>query len=437
MTSFGSWGRYPKISQSGFHLTWPDQVLGQLAIAGDAGGTLAYGMGRSYGDVCLSESGRVLATSGMNRLLEADWAQGIVRAQAGMTLSDLIAIALPRGWFPVVTPGTQFVTLGGAIANDVHGKNHHRVGTFGGTLEAIRLYRSDRGWVECSSTKESSLFGATIGGLGLTGIITEVTMKLRRIQSSLIDQKTIRFRNLEEFFDVSLANDLRHEYTVSWIDCLSSGKARGRGLYIAGDHALEGGLESVQNRPSRSMPLVPPVSLVNPLSLRLFNSLYYHRPIRSDGQARVGYETFFYPLDAIRHWNRMYGPAGFQQFQCIIPRNTAQLALPDLLRTISKSGVGSFLAVLKQCGSLTSPGILSFPMEGYSLALDFPQREQINASLFKRLDATVHEAGGRLYPAKDAHMSGQDFKKGYPRWTELEALRDPAIQSKFWKRVMQ
>lgn len=400
------------------------------------GATLAFGCGRSYGDSCLAESGHVLAMKGMDRVLAADWGTGVVMAQAGLTLAELIRVALPHGWFLTVTPGTKFVTLGGAVANDVHGKNHHVMGTFGRHVKSLFMYRSDEGAVRCSPTERPELFSATVGGLGLSGVILAVEIQLRRVASSEIEQSTIRFGGFDEFFELSQAHDAFYEYTVAWIDCLASGKQAGRGHYIAGNHSQNGQLE-VALSGSLHMPIDPPVSLVNSMSLRIFNTLYYHRQQKKEVSSRVGYDPFFYPLDRLLHWNRMYGRAGFQQYQCVVPQQDGPEVIRAAMQLISKSGTGSFLAVLKQCGQLASPGLLSFPMHGVSLALDFPQRDHVNERLFGKLDALIQEAGGRLYPAKDAHMSASHFKQAYPQWESIEALRDPQLLSRFWKRVTQ
>jgi FAD/FMN-containing dehydrogenase len=426
-----SWGRYPWQPQWGHALHWPDDAAALLAAR--PGTTLAYGMGRSYGDVCLAASDEVVVTQGMDRLLAADWETGVVLAQAGLTLEALIHAALPHGWFPAVTPGTKFVTLGGAVANDVHGKNHHVTGTFGRHVRRLHLLRSDQGLLACSSTEHPELFAATVGGVGMTGLILTVELQLRRVASGNVDQRAVKFRHLDEFFELSAAHDARHEYTVAWIDCLASGASAGRGVYFAGDHANEGGL-SAHSGKKKSMPFDPPLSLVNGLSLRAFNTLYYQRQQRKEVASLVGYDAYFYPLDGLQHWNRMYGRAGFQQYQCVVPKAHGREVMRNLLREIAQSGLGSFLSVLKQCGDIASPGLLSFPLPGWSLALDFPQREA-NTKLFERLDALVHEAGGRLYPAKDAHMSAAHFQQAYPKWTEVERLRDPKLLSKFWQRV--
>ncbi len=438
MNRFLSWGRYPRHPQTPHSVYWHEDVKQELAaIEGvGQGAALAFGCGRSYGDSCLAESSHVLAMQGMNRVLAADWDTGVVLAQAGMTLTDLIRIALPRGWFLSVTPGTKFVTLGGAVANDVHGKNHHVMGTFGRHVRQLMMYRSDEGVTQCSPSQRPDLFAATLGGLGLTGVVLAVEIQLRRVSSSEIEQRSIRFGGFDEFLEISKVHDASHEYTVAWIDCLASGKQMGRGHFIAGNHAQNETAELASPR-FLSMPIDPPFSLVNSLSLRLFNTLYYHRQRRKEVSSLVGYDPFFYPLDRLLLWNRMYGRAGFQQYQCVVPQQDGPEVVRAIMREVSSSGAGSFLAVLKQCGKLASPGLLSFPQHGVSLALDFPQHDLVNKRLFSKLDALVHEAGGRLYPAKDAHMSAAHFKQAYPLWEKVENLRDPQLLSRFWKRVTQ
>lgn len=433
-----SWGRYPHHPQTQQPIYWPEDVtraLNRAAIDGQ-GTTLAFGCGRSYGDSCLAASSHVLAMQNMDRVIAADWDKGVIFAQAGMTLAELIRIALPRGWFLPVSPGTKFVTLGGAVANDVHGKNHHVNGTFGRHVRQLVMQRSDEGFIQCSPFQRPDLFAATVGGLGLTSVILAVEIQLRPINSSQINQRSYRFSGLDEFFDLSKLHDASNEYAVAWVDCLAIGKQSGRGHYIVGNHAQSGPLE-LAKASGLSMPFDPPISLINSASLRIFNTLYYHRQQRKEVNNTVGYDSFFYPLDRLQHWNRIYGKAGFQQYQCVVPESDGREVIGEIMQQIAKSGTGSFLAVLKQCGPLASPGLMSFPMQGVSLALDFPQRNQVNDRLFKKLDSLVHEAGGRLYPAKDAHMSSTHFKQAYPQWERVEALRDPQLLSQFWKRVTQ
>ncbi|MDR5780156.1 FAD-binding oxidoreductase [Caballeronia sp. LZ065] len=436
MSELLSWGRYPRLPQTPHAAHWRDQAHAQWrGVRETHGTTLAFGNGRSYGDVCLASSDHVFQTLALDRIISADWTRGIVRAEPGITFEQILDVAVPRGWMLPVTPGTKYVTLGGAIANDVHGKNHHVRGTFGRHVRAFGLARSDGTVLECSPDTNPEWFKTTIGGLGLTGLILWAEFALMPIRTSLIDVTSIRFGKLDEFFDLSEEYDAKHEYCVAWVDCASRGASLGRGLFMAGDHAIHGSLD-VEARRKRSVPFTPPVSLINGLTLRAFNELYYRKQRKPVELSRVGYDGYFYPLDSLLEWNRIYGPSGFQQYQCVVPAATARDAVRAMLDRISSSGTGSFLAVLKRCGDIASPGLLSFPMEGTSLALDFPQHDARNAQLFAALDTLVREAGGRIYPAKDAHMSAADFRAAYPQWQQLESLRDPAMLSHFWKRMI-
>jgi len=432
-----SWGHYPHAPQSGHPLAWRDAIDAELRRTSVRfGTTLAFGNGRSYGDSCLAATDHVLHMRGVSRFISADWTTGVVRAEAGVTLGEVLSAAVPRGWMLPVTPGTQFVTLGGAVANDVHGKNHHVRGTFGRHLRRFSLLRSDRAPAECAPGEHADLFCATIGGLGLTGVIEWVEIQLMPVRSSRIATTSIRFDNLDGFFALSDELDSQHEYGVAWVDCLARGASLGRGIYMCGDHAQDGELTLPAPR-VRSMPFALPLSLINRYTLKPFNALYYHRQRHRTAHATVDLNGFLYPLDSILHWNRIYGRQGFQQHQCVLPETSARDALHAILAAISHSGSGSFLAVLKRCGALASPGLLSFPMPGVSLALDFPQHARRNDALFATLDAIVSEAGGRQYPAKDAHMSGACFRAAYPAWQQLERQRDPALMSRFWKRTTQ
>lgn len=432
-----SWGNYPAFPQVPIACYWRDDLEAVfLALSERYGSTLAYGSGRSYGDSCLAGSDHVLHTRSLDRFLGADWAAGVLTAECGVTLEEILAVAIPRGWFLPVTPGTKHVTLGGAIANDVHGKNHHRRGTFGCHVRSFGLLRSDSGRITCSLDENTALFKATVGGLGLTGIIEWAEIQLAPIRSSRIDSLTQRFGNLDEFFALSNELDEQHEFCVSWIDCTANGESIGRGVYVAGDFSDTGPLE-VENARKLTVPFSPPIPLVGSTSVRAFNALYWRKAAASRIRTSTGYDGFFYPLDAIRRWNRIYGARGFQQYQALIPAAEAEAGIRALLSAIAESGTGSFLAVLKRCGDIASPGLLSFPASGTTLALDFPHSASLTTILFPKLDAIVREAGGRIYPAKDAHISGEDFRRSYPAWEQIEAIRDPALMSRFWKRVMQ
>ncbi|WP_281423881.1 FAD-binding oxidoreductase [Oceanobacter mangrovi] len=426
-----SWGRYPKLPQKGLFPDWQQQIAAMLNAASD-GRFLPFGNGRSYGDVCLAESGQVLVSRGLDRFIKLDREQGFVRVEAGLTLGEILAVIVPLGWFLPVVPGTRLATVGGAIGNDVHGKNHHVRGTFGCHVRRLWLWREGQ-LLECSPAVNNELFRATIGGLGLTGIIVEAELALMPVQNGQIDTVTHRFDRLEEFFSLAQQYDVSYEYGVAWIDCVSRGSQRGRGVYFAGNHARYRSEIDIQQR-QLNFPLTPPVSLVNSLSLKAFNEFYWHTKPAHPKAGRASYLSYFFPLDGILHWNRMYGRAGFQQYQCVIPLANSEAAMAEMLESISASGSGSFLAVLKQCGEVESPGLLSFPLHGTSLALDFPNGRKLGR-LFQRLDDITRAADGRLYPAKDAHMTAADFQQAYPQWQQLEALRDPAICSHFWRRV--
>ncbi|MFR0692307.1 FAD-dependent oxidoreductase [Enterobacterales bacterium AE_CKDN230030158-1A_HGKHYDSX7] len=433
-----SWGRFPYYPQEKHACSWMSELPALLQhLAQHSRGTLPYGNGRSYGDSCLAYSGELLQTRQLDRMINANWETGLVRMEAGVTLAELLAVAIPRGWFLPVTPGTKFVTLGGAVANDVHGKNHHVRGTFGRHLQRFALVRSDQQTtLICSATENADLFRASIGGLGLTGVIAWVELQLMPITSSQIDGITVRFDSLSEFFNLSEEFDRTHEYTVAWIDCLARGSSAGRGVFSVGNHA-QGGKLQVDERARLSVPLTPPITLMNRVSLNLFNTAYFNLHKAGRHASQGSYDPFFYPLDSILHWNRIYGRKGFQQYQCVIPEAAADSAMSEILASIAASGSGSFLAVMKRCGDVQSPGLMSFPMPGVSLALDFPQHSGLESGLFRRLDAIVRGAEGRLYPAKDAHMAGDDFQSFYPAWEQVEKLRDPALLSHFWKRVIQ
>lgn len=426
-----SWGRYPTVQQRIVALT--DRQRALPAIEGTA---LPYGNGRSYGDSCLNPDGVLLHTRGWDRYLAFDPASGLLRCEAGVTFADIIELALPQGWFLPVTPGTRHVTVGGAIANDVHGKNHHRAGNIGHHVRRFELLRSDGERRICAPG--DSLFAATVGGLGLTGVVTWAELQLKRVPGPWMETESIRFDRLDEFFALSAESASSHEYTVAWIDCLASGRDLGRGHFLRADHAPgETAAGSPSSAPRLAMPFTPPFSLVNRLSLRPFNSLYYHRQRARRQRAMVHYAPYFYPLDGIRDWNRMYGPRGFLQHQCVLPPAQSRDGIEALLREIARSGSGSFLAVLKEFGDLPSLGMLSFPRPGTTLALDFPNTGPDVFALLDRLDAIVDEAGGAVYPAKDARMSGAHFRKAFPRWQEFQSHIDPKFSSGFWRRVME
>lgn len=394
---------------------------------------LAYGNGRSYGDVCLNQGGMLLHTLQLDRFIRFDTDTGILECEAGVLLSEIIDFALPQGWFPHVTPGTSLVTVGGAIANDVHGKNHHGAGCFSHHVLEIGLCRSDGGRLNCSMAENPQWFQATVGGLGLTGLITHAKLQLRRVRGPWIRGDSQRIANLQEFFALSRDSDRDYEYTVAWVDCGARANALGRGVFMRGNHVPGDGPEP--KRMSLRVPFTPPISLVNRLSLHLFNELYYRRSSASDNDALWHYREFLYPLDGILEWNRIYGPKGFFQYQCVIPEENALPTLKEILKQISNSGVGSFLTVLKNFGPTASLGMLSFARPGTTLAMDFPNRGEPTLQLLESLDQITRNAGGAVYPAKDARMSAASFQRYFPAWQEFSKFIDPRFSSSFWRRV--
>jgi FAD/FMN-containing dehydrogenase len=325
------------------------------------------------------------------------------------------------------------VTLGGAIANDVHGKNHHRAGTIGRWIRRLGLLRSDGTERSLAPDDTTGAFAATIGGLGLTGVITRVEMELLPIASSDMEVDTIPFQRLADFFALAEDSEASHDYTVAWVDCLASGSTLGRGIFTRARHAKDGELR-VHSARGPSVPMDAPGFLLNRLSLSAFNAVYFRLAGRSR-QRRMPYNPFFYPLDAVEGWNRLYGRRGFYQYQSVVPTAHAAAATTEMLRTIAQAGQGSFLAVLKTFGDVPSPGLLSFPLKGTTLALDFANRGLSTLSLLDKLDAIVREAGGRLYPAKDGRLPSAMFHAGYPALEQFRTHIDPGMSSTFWRRM--
>jgi FAD/FMN-containing dehydrogenase len=396
---------------------------------------LGYGNGRSYGDSCQNEAGAVVDMRSLNRIAAFNAETGLVEAEAGVLLSDIIALTAPYGLFPAVVPGTQFVTLGGAIANDVHGKNHHRRGTFGCHVESLTLLRSDGQTYICSAADNARLFEATIGGMGLTGLILSASIRLMRVPSLDVVEKVTRFADLGEFFELAEAADQANEYAVAWIDQLAGGHGRGRGLLLTGNHAEHGSHAATRSGGNLSVPFQPPFNLLNRPFLTAFNAAYRWKKGRSVAPRRTGYQGFFFPLDGVGDWNRLYGPKGLYQHQSVVPENAAHLAVPALLGAARQAGQGSFLTVLKRFGSIRSPGLLSFPRPGFTLTLDFPNRGDRTLRLLGELDRIAVAAGGAVNPYKDARMEPETFAASFPQWQQLEGLRDPAFMSSFWLRT--
>ncbi|HEU5228655.1 MAG TPA: FAD-binding oxidoreductase [Ktedonobacteraceae bacterium] len=430
-----SWGRYPKLKPSRvIPIYWRNEIP-DLSLLKEP--VLPYAYGRSYGDSCLNESGIALDMSHLTRFIAFDEETGLLRCEAGVSLAQVLELTVPRGWFLPVTPGTKFVSVGGAIANDVHGKNHHVAGTFGCHVTRFELLRSSGERLICSPSENVELFRATIGGLGLTGIILWAEFRLKPITGPFIAMERIRYSSLKEFMEISDASDQDYEYTVAWVDCLASGQQIGRGLFMRGNHDRSeqyAGKQAPGKLPL-AVPLDFPSFVLNTLTVKAFNTAYYHAQRSKVIRKVVPYDPFFYPLDSIHQWNRMYGSRGFMQYQCVVPFENGYEVMLDILSRISRSGEGSFLAVLKKFGAIPSPGLLSFPSPGLTLALDFSNNGQKTLQLFEDLDRIVRRNGGSVYPAKDARMTPESFQTYFPQWHEFEPLIDPKFSSSFWRRV--
>lgn len=429
-----SWGRLPKPSDQ--RIVKLQSLSEPIPRQNDGRTLLAYGLGRSYGDSCLNNGQAMIPVSSFNNFISFDPQSGVLRAEAGVSLATILDVFVPRGWFLPVTPGTKFVTLGGAIANDIHGKNHHVAGTFGKHVIRFELLRSNGERVICSPTENSALYAATIAGLGLTGLITWVEFKLIPIKSPYLDTRTTKFRNLDEFFDISAESDSTYEYSVSWVDCTSEGRNLGRGLFMAGNFSKT---PKVDKRPKISLPFPcqAPGWLLNPLFMRSFNTLYYNKQVSRVVDGVTHYEPFFYPLDAILDWNRMYGKRGFFQYQLVVPFESDRSVIKEIFARITRSKRASFLAVLKTFGDVPSPGMISFPRKGVTLALDFPNDGPKTLELMDQLDSIVLAAGGALYPGKDARMPKAAFEASFPRLNEFKQYVDPGFSSSLWRRLME
>jgi FAD/FMN-containing dehydrogenase len=429
--TYESWGRYPSARHEVLRIEAPTAAL---PIPRDGRSVLPFGLGRSYGDSCLNDQNCLIDTEYLNNFWSFDRTAGVLRAESGVSLAEILKVVVPHGWFLPVSPGTKFVTLGGAIANDIHGKNHHRAGTFGRHVRALGLLRSDGSRYVCSPTENPDLFNATIGGLGLTGLIAWVELQLHQIPGPFLHTATIRFRTLDEFFDISAENDSLFECNVSWVDCTSRGPNLGRGLFMAGNFS-EQRKPIPKGAPKLHVPINAPGWLLNPLSIKSFNFAYYNKQQRRRVDALTYYEPFFYPLDAILHWNRMYGSRGFFQYQLVVPYEKDRSIIKEIFEIIASSGRASFLAVLKTFGDIPSPGMLSFPRPGVTLALDFPNEGTPTLRLMEKLDSVVLAARGALYPGKDARMSREMFQSSFPRVKEFSQYIDPRFSSSFWRRI--
>lgn len=414
------WGRHPVM---------PGRVRRpeDLTLPEDGEPLVPRGLGRAYGDAALpaTAGGLVLESTRADRIRSFEPATGRLHCEAGLSLAEILRLFVPRGWFPPVTPGTKFVTVGACVACDVHGKNHHRDGSFANFVDRITLRTAAGRLVECGPDRERELFLATVGGMGLTGLIVDVTLRLRRVESPWIVLETQGVAGLDAMLEGLRLSATHWPYTVGWIDCLARGRDVGRGILMRGRHATQ--VEAGTRRARTALPLrVPfdaPEWLLNPLFMRWFNRLYAWSHGSALKRRIVSYDAFFYPLDAVGQWNRLYGRRGFLQYQCVLPRAAGPGPVAALLERLAAAGAASFLAVIKDCGP-ASDAYLSFPMEGTTLALDLPNRGAVTEALVHDLNATVIEHGGRVYLAKDAVTRAEDFARMMPRLAEWRAVRD-------------
>ena len=417
--TLSGWGRYPLQQSQQYHATHRQNVSDFVVKTPNE--LIARGLGRSYGDSALANT--TLNTQALTHFLNFEQETGIVHCSAGVSLAEILSVFVPKGWFLPVTPGTQFVTVGGAIASDVHGKNHHLDGCFSQHLINLTLCMASGECITCSPNTHRELFLATCGGMGLTGIIVSATIQLIPIESAFIEETTWKTNTLAETLEQFEAHH-QSTYSVAWIDCLTKGKHLGRSLLMLGEHAEQQHNEhnfKISPPSKLAVPFTMPNSLLNALTVKAFNTLYYHKVRQKKSQRLTHYAPFFYPLDSIQNWNRLYGKNGFTQYQFVLPKEAGLEGLTKILTQIVDSKRGSFLAVLKVFGKHNA-NYLSFPIEGYTLAIDF----KIDPTLFAfldKLDQIVLDYGGRLYLTKDARMSEQTFKKSYPQWEQFQQIR--------------
>ena len=415
-----NWGNYPVIESDECKISFEQEIKNYVKGTSPF---IARGYGRCYGDASLSAN--TLSTMAYNRILSFDEEKGLLECQSGLTLDRILEVIVPKGWFLPVTPGTKYITVGGAVGSDVHGKNHHIDGSFSAHILEMDVIGKNGELFTCGPQLNSDLFWATCGGMGLTGIISRVKFDLKKIETAYIKQKQIKARNLEEVLD--LFEEYKHyTYSVAWIDCLQKGSSFGRSILILGEHAKKTDLPvKLQDKPlvlpkkgQIRFPFNLPSWVLNTFTVKAFNFLYYGKNFKREIDNVVSYEPFFYPLDAVLDWNKGYGKKGFIQYQFVLPLEAKQ-GLIEILNRISDKGIGSFLAVLKVFGQQND--LISFPKEGYTLALDIPVRDGLFPFL-DELDQIVLKYGGRLYMSKDARMKPEVLENGYPRLKEFKEI---------------
>ena len=425
-----NWGNFPVVEKE---IKSEDSIEKIKDFVRNNNEVIARGNGRCYGDASLSE--HIFSTKRLNKFISFDRLNGVIECESGVLLSEILEVIVPQGYFLYVTPGTKFISVGGAIASDVHGKNHHAEGCFSEYLETFSLLNENSEVITCSRTQNEDKFWATIGGMGLTGIILSAKFKLKNIETAYIRQESIKAENLDEIFKLFDESE-SWTYNVAWIDCLQTGKNIGRSIMMRGEHAFKHELpKKLQQNPLRLkqkfIPKVPfyfPDFMLNKWSVKLFNYLYFNKQQKKEVKNFVDYETFFYPLDVVNDWNKIYGKKGFIQYQMVIPKEKGKAGMKKILETIAKSGNGSFLAVLKLFGKENPLAYNSFPLEGYTLALDFKVNPKL-AKLVSDLDEIVEEFGGRIYLTKDS-MSKSSLTN------YLRNVQNPKFVSVQHKRIL-
>ena len=403
-----NWNNYPVVEAKEISFDYQQELSAKLDVP-----SIPHGNGRCYGDASLYTD--VVNTLRYDKVLAFDEVNGIITCQSGILLSDLLHVIVPRGWFLPVTPGTKFITVGGAVASDVHGKNHHVDGSFSRHVVSMSVLTGTGVTLQCSANTNPDLFWATCGGMGLTGIILDVKFRLKRIHTAYIRQKQIKARNLDEVMSLFEENSA-YTYSVAWIDCLKEGTGFGRSILMVGEHATTDEVNTEKKLVPKekallTVPFYFPSFALNGFSVKVFNALYYAKNYKRVMESVVHYDGYYYPLDSILSWNKIYGKKGFVQYQFVLPLEASKEGLINILQRINKMGLGSFLAVLKLFGE--QDDLISFPMKGYTLALDFPIRPGLFPFL-DELDKIVADYGGRIYLSKDARMKPEIFWKTYP-----------------------
>ena len=427
MSTNKSWGNNPKVKDQK-NINYSKELLF------DDLSYLPIGLGRSYGDVGLNENGTTISMTNHNEIISLDEKNGILNCESGLSIKDILSLIVPKGWFLPVVPGTRNVTIGGAIANDIHGKNHHKVGTFGNYVKSIRLLRSDGTILNCNDEENRDYLSATVGGLGLTGIIISAEVYLKKISSTYVDVTTFKFQSLDEYWEINNKFEKEFDYTVSWVDCIYNQNKSLRGVYLAGNHKENFERKKYFENINITFPFTPPFSLINNFSLKILNQLYYSLNKTSKNSVQH-YKKFFFPLDVVNNWNKAYGKKGFFQYQFVVPKKNGRQAIQKVLEVINRNNQIPALGVLKNFGDIKSTGLNSFPFEGVTLSLDFPNKGDKTKKLFEELNKVIFENNGRIYPAKDAFMNPKEFEDSYEGLNNFIKYIDPKFSSSFWRRV--